>query len=107
MPEVLDVTLEVTQNVIHHFHRPMTCFICHPLPVVLQDVLGQVESFGDARAHGVDQNFTVPSVEELPHNLEEYRQVLTSRHIDLILRCAPLRGPPLPQARARRAGSHR
>ena len=53
-------------SVIHHFHRPMTCFICHPLPVVLQDVLGQVESFGDARAHGVDQNFFVPSVEELP-----------------------------------------
>lgn len=53
-------------SVIHHFHRAMTCFICHPLPIVLQDVLGQVESFGDARAHGVDQNFTVPSVEELP-----------------------------------------
>ena len=51
---------------IYDFHRSMTCFICHQLPVVLQDVLGQMESFGDARPHSVDQNFTVPSVEELP-----------------------------------------
>ena len=62
----------------------MACLEGHTLPVMQQDILCQVEGFGDATAHGMDPHFAVPAgLEELLHHLEKHSQSLAPSHIDL------------------------